>query len=312
MANGVIPFDAPAFDITDATDFSGAKGAAVQLAPKTSSKHADIDNTYAAIGTSFNGTDVRMLMHVYGKRAVGALYKKREQDYLQAIERLENRINILNQKATGSDAESMYYQRIVEALIVHKEDMRNQLLLLQNDISEKGTPEVALAEIATLQTLSISSHRSKAPVRSWGAIGAKGYTRGSRTIGGTMIFTVFDRHTFFDTISAFVGDIDAVNSSNVVLADQMPPFDVTLVAATEYGHFSRAALFGIELMTDGVTVSVQDIFTEQQYQYIARDYKPFEPIDGSAPIIPIQGSSGQKLDGSKEYEEYKKRINPFL
>ena len=45
-----------------------------------------------------------------------------------------------------------------------------------------------------LQTITYSTHREVQPIRSIGNINPRGFTRGPRTIAGSMIFTVFDRH----------------------------------------------------------------------------------------------------------------------
>ena len=54
--------------------------------------------------------------------------------------------------------------------------------------------------LPNLQTISYSVFREKTPARSLGFIGEKGRARGTRTIAGSMVFTVFDRHPFFDLL----------------------------------------------------------------------------------------------------------------
>ena len=48
--------------------------------------------------------------------------------------------------------------------------------------------------LGSLQTLSVSTHQDKVPVRCIGNINAIDYTMGQRTIAGSMVFAVFDRH----------------------------------------------------------------------------------------------------------------------
>ena len=48
--------------------------------------------------------------------------------------------------------------------------------------------------LGSLQTISISTHQDKRPVRSLGNINAKEYTMGQRTIAGSLVFAVFDKH----------------------------------------------------------------------------------------------------------------------
>jgi len=54
-------------------------------------------------------------------------------------------------------------------------------------------------------------------------------------------------------------------------ADQIPPFDITLAAANEYGDLAVARIFGVEFLNEGWGISVDDLVSEKQYTYLARD-----------------------------------------
>jgi len=58
-------------------------------------------------------------------------------------------------------------------------------------------------------------------------------------------------------------------------ADQIPPFDVVLSAANEYGALSIMKILGIELMNSGYGVSIDDIVSEHSYTYIANGLMPW-------------------------------------
>jgi len=84
-------------------------------------------------------------------------------------------------------------------------------------------------------------------------------------------------------------NITAVNSDQVVTApwfvDQIPPFDVTLAAANEYGSLAVMRIFGIELLNEGYGVSIDDIVSEMQHSYVARTlvtWRPLQPINLAA------------------------------
>jgi hypothetical protein len=64
--------------------------------------------------------------------------------------------------------------------------------------------------------------------------------------------------------------------------DQMPPIDVTLAAANEYGSLAVMRIFGIELMNEGYGVSIDDIVSEQQFTYIARTLVGWRPLGRTA------------------------------
>ncbi len=85
-------------------------------------------------------------------------------------------------------------------------------------------------------------------------------------------------------------NIAAVDSDQVIAApwfvDQIPPFDITLAAANEYGALAVMRIFGVELLNEGYGVSIDDIVSEQQLTYIARTlvgWKPVGSIDPNAP-----------------------------
>ena len=131
--------------------------------------------------------------------------------------------------------------------------------------------------LGSLQTISISTHQDKRPVRSLGNINAKEYTMGQRTIAGSLVFAVFDRH-FADAM--FKDSLDAINQtesqkiSTIILPDELPPFDITISYANEYGHTSRMALYGVRLVNEGQVMSINDIYTENTYQFVATALEP--------------------------------------
>lgn len=77
-------------------------------------------------------------------------------------------------------------------------------------------------------------------------------------------------------------NITAVNSDQVLAApwfvDQIPPFDVTLAAANEYGALAVMRIFGIELLNEGYGVSIDDMVSETQYTYVARTLVGWRPL----------------------------------
>lgn len=130
--------------------------------------------------------------------------------------------------------------------------------------------------LATLQTISVQSHREKMGVRALGQSYVKGYTRGPRTIGGSMIFTLFNEHALSKLIkgigdSRIGGEMGADVDAKTLIPDQLPPLDLTIVFANEYGALSRMGIYGVEFMNDGLTMSIEDIMTEQVINFVARD-----------------------------------------
>ena len=59
----------------------------------------------------------------------------------------------------------------------------------------------------------------------------------------------------------------------------LPPFDIIILLLNEAGNAGKIILYGVEIVHDSQTLSVEDIYTEVQYQYIARDIEYFENMD---------------------------------
>jgi hypothetical protein len=51
--------------------------------------------------------------------------------------------------------------------------------------------------------------------------------------------------------------------------DQLPPFDIVLTAANEYGALALMKILGVELMNSGYGVSIDDIVSEHSYTFVA-------------------------------------------
>lgn len=166
-------------------------------------------------------------------------------------------------------------------------------ITLPSNISD-GKPFV----IGNLQTISYSIHREVEPVRVLGSSNPKAWTRGPRTIAGSMIFTIFNKNLVYDLQKRVLlkleealrsGDklgvdtllrndfagfvIENLYKNNVVL-DMMPPFDVSIMANNEYGKAAFLKINGIVVCDEGQVMSVEDIIIENTVSYKAMDIKP--------------------------------------
>lgn len=122
--------------------------------------------------------------------------------------------------------------------------------------------------IGEMQTVSYSIHMDRRPVRSIGNINAKDYVMGPRTIAGSLVFTVFNKHFAIKIMN----DIKAkTNPGYSFLIDELPPFDIIISAANEYGLRSRLVIYGVRLVNEGQVMSVNDVYTENTYQFVATD-----------------------------------------
>ena len=58
----------------------------------------------------------------------------------------------------------------------------------------------------------------------------------------------------------------------------MPPFDIQLSAANEYGKKMKMWIGGVEILNEGMGFSIDDINMEQQTTYVARGILPWTPV----------------------------------
>ena len=122
--------------------------------------------------------------------------------------------------------------------------------------------------VGELTTVSYSIHMEKKPIRSIGNVNAKDYVMGPRTIAGSLVFSVFNKHFAEDLIRNLNTGYSA---GTAFLVDELPPFDLTISAANEYGFRSRLAIYGIRLLNEGQVMSINDVYTENTYQFFATD-----------------------------------------
>jgi len=152
-----------------------------------------------------------------------------------------------------SSAESSYSGTDITAVIIYNEWM----VILGN-----------------VETISYSLHRDKMPVRTLGRTYAKDYVRGQRTIAGSLIFVQFDEAPLYKLYEFFNKKLENQHRFSSPVADEIPPFDLMLVFNNEYGYGSVIKMYGVEIVDEGGTFSINDIYSENVMQFIAKDIDP--------------------------------------
>jgi len=117
----------------------------------------------------------------------------------------------------------------------------------------------ATVRLAGLQLLSISTHRDQYPVTHLGHAGIEGYTRGHRTTAGTMGFTVLGEDPFAPIIAVYSEWRGYNQPSTWVGADDLPPFDLSIVFTNSAGNAAAVLLRSIVIVDTGRNISVRDI-----------------------------------------------------
>ena len=117
-----------------------------------------------------------------------------------------------------------------------------------------GKPRV----FGEIQTLTYSIYRPTTPVYTLGRINPKGIVRGQRTIAGSIIFTVFDRHVLKSVIDSLdytngkkkgggtynFTDSEIKEMKRNMKTDEMPPFDINVTFMNEHGISSTLNIMG--------------------------------------------------------------------
>ena len=69
-------------------------------------------------------------------------------------------------------------------------------------------------------------------------------------------------------------------------SDQIPPFNITLTASNEYGAVVSMSVVGCEVVNEGYGISIDDLVSEMQYTFVARELLPWAKLPPSelAPV----------------------------
>lgn len=75
------------------------------------------------------------------------------------------------------------------------------------------------------------------------------------------------------------GDLgDSYQVTNAWYVDQIPPFDIVIVAANEYGQAATMRIYGVEILNEGSGFSIDDMVIENQMTYVCRTILPWQRL----------------------------------
>jgi hypothetical protein len=67
---------------------------------------------------------------------------------------------------------------------------------------------------------------------------------------------------------------DLIKPENIIYADMIPPFDIMMTFANEYGQTAFQKIYDVELLNEGSGVNVDTIVMERHFTFIARRISP--------------------------------------
>lgn len=169
--------------------------------------------------------------------------------------------------------------------------------------------------VGQLQAISYAVQREKAPIYVMGRVDPLSFSRGKRGIAGTIVTLMLDQHVMLETPfsdlkfiadkdeiypnvadlndASSLADLDQLDSgftfdagdlsgayslSQAWYVDQIPPFDVVIVAANEYGKAATMRIYGVEILNEGSGFSIDDMVIENQMTYVCRTILPWQRL----------------------------------
>lgn len=195
---------------------------------------------------------------------------------------------------------------------------------------EKAKKPIHLNSMATI---SLSIHEAKSPVRRLGERGISGVSRSLRTIAGSIVFLVLKDHPLRelalidpanvypeligysrDLYSRGMGGMAAASSSDIRFINKVSTlissFNILLNYSTEVNQEGESAslmIEGIDIISEGVVTSVNDMVSEVVVQFIAQNvvtltHSSIDPTNTS--LQKFIESAEVALDYQAKYKEY--------
>lgn len=165
------------------------------------------------------------------------------------------------------------------------------------------TSETEIVSLEGLATISYSIYEAKSPVRRLGERAVSGYTKGIRTVAGSMVFLVIEDHPLAELVKThnksrtWSEDLNDKGHSYKEIAGvkryvstMLKPFNIGLFYKTEvafndesytyqyspgystsFSEMAHLVISGVEIVSEGMVTSVNDMVTEVTMQFVAHD-----------------------------------------
>jgi len=198
--------------------------------------------------TSFSGAD---LVVTFGNRVIGEL-----QSISWAIERKKAPVYTLGSQDPRSFSRGI--RGIAGSLsfaVLDRDALHDELAAAWGDIAPKAMFTAAGNKVKR----DFSGFETALSLTAWDA--ARGPATGDAVDGSA---------NTVDIPSGF----DLIKAENVVYADMLPPFDITMTFGNEYGQTAFQKIYDVDILNEGSGVSVDSTVLERQMTFIARRCSP--------------------------------------
>lgn len=268
------------------------------------------------------------------REGLGELYKKRDRLRASMLAGVDTDPDLLTLDSMTSSPSSY-----IDDNTSDDSSLSRELLLVEGEITEKQK-EIAkgLVFLESLATISYQVHEPKAPARALGYRAPKGFARSVRTIAGTMIFIVVEDHPlrglmevghrFGPDSTSYSLDMDrgagthTNDNANISISTMIKPFNMLVQYSTEVPGSTSGDSAGldrvvtvnapgiasymlenIEIISEGITTSVNDMVTEVVMQFQAHNVYQLSTENS---VVDTIGLSQESFESSKE-ELYRQR-----
>jgi hypothetical protein len=220
-------------------------------------------NEYVKTLTSFSGAD---LVVAFGKRVIGEL-----QSISWAIQRKKAPIYTLGSSDPRSFSRGV---RGIAGSLVFAVFDRDALIEELKQVWEDIAPAAMFTAAGNLLKRGKEDFMSALSLTNWNAV-----TSGGTDINGYSVSEVgevqpkqtgSDDKTLVDVPPGF----SVIRKDNIMYADMLPPFDITMTFANEYGQTAFQKIYDVDILNEGSGVSVDSIVMERQMTFIARRISP--------------------------------------
>lgn len=115
------------------------------------------------------------------------------------------------------------------------------------------------------------------------SVGAYSNTISAQTAKGSNNKPTIDSNGFVDQNAWDNDEADTINvpagfapirGQNVIYADTLPPFDITLTFGSEYGHTAFQKIYDVDILNESSGASVDTVIMSRQLTWIARRLSP--------------------------------------
>lgn len=223
---------------------------------------------YTKAMTSFSGSD---LVVSFGKRVIGEL-----QSISWAVQRKKAPVYTLGQSDPRSFSRGV---RGVAGSLVFAVFDRDALIEELKHTWTDIAPTNMYTAAGNLLQRNMNGFEKAIDLAGWNAI-SSGDEEDSNGQTAGVVGTVTQMPS---TWTGFENDPGAVNVppgfsviryDNIMYADMLPPFDLTLTFANEYGQTAFQKIYDVDILNEGSGVSVDSIVMERQMTFIARRVSP--------------------------------------